>query len=52
MTEAQRVIEPGGYFVFDLLVQELPLAEDWAILETYLGALGVFRACRRVGKND
>jgi hypothetical protein len=31
-------LKPDGYFVFDILNPEHPLAEDWAVLETYLGA--------------
>jgi SAM-dependent methyltransferase len=38
MTEVKRVLKPGGHFVFDILDPEKPLAEDWAVLETYLGA--------------
>lgn len=38
MDEVKRVIKPGGQFVFDVLNPEQPLAEDWAVLETYLGA--------------
>lgn len=38
MTEVKRVLKPSGQFVFDVLEEELPLAEDWAVLETYLGA--------------
>ena len=38
MAEVKRVLKPGGEFVFDVLDQDLPLAEDWAVLETYLGA--------------
>jgi len=38
MTAVKRVLKPGGYFVFDVLNPEAPLAENWAILETYLGA--------------
>ncbi|CAA9590089.1 FIG00871400: hypothetical protein [uncultured Synechococcales cyanobacterium] len=38
MAEVKRVLKPGGQFVFDLLDPEAPLAENWAILETYLGA--------------
>ncbi len=38
MAEVKRVIKPGGLFVFDVLNPEQPLAEDWAVLETYLGA--------------
>lgn len=38
MAEAKRVIKPDGQFVFDVLDPEKPLAEDWAVLETYLGA--------------
>lgn len=34
----KKVIKPGGYLIFDLLDPEKPLAEDWALLETYLGA--------------
>jgi SAM-dependent methyltransferase len=36
--EVKRVLKPGGQFVFDILNPEQPLAEDWAVLETYLGA--------------
>jgi hypothetical protein len=38
MAEVKRVIKPGGQFVFDVLNPEQPLAEDWAVFETYLGA--------------
>ncbi len=38
MAEVKRVIKPDGQFVFDVLDPEKPLAEDWAVLETYLGA--------------
>ncbi len=38
LLEAKRVLKSGGYFVFDILNPEQPLAEDWAVLETYLGA--------------
>ena len=38
MTEVKRVLKPSGLFVFDVLNPEQPLAEDWAVLETYLGA--------------
>lgn len=34
----RRILKPGGAFVFDVVDPELPLAEDWALLETYLGA--------------
>jgi SAM-dependent methyltransferase len=34
----KRVLKPGGYLVFDLLDPDKPFAEDWALLETYLGA--------------
>lgn len=34
----QQVLKPGGQFVFDVVNPELPLAENWAILETYIGA--------------
>ncbi|MEH2351366.1 MAG: class I SAM-dependent methyltransferase [Nostoc sp.] len=38
LAEVKRVLKPGGHFVFDILNPEQPLAEDWAVLETYLGA--------------
>lgn len=38
LAEVKRVLKPGGHFVFDILDPEKPLAEDWAVLETYLGA--------------
>jgi SAM-dependent methyltransferase len=38
LLEVKRVLKPGGHFVFDILNHEQPLAEDWAVLETYLGA--------------
>jgi SAM-dependent methyltransferase len=38
MAAVQRVLKPGSAFVFDVLNPETPLAENWAILETYLGA--------------
>ncbi len=34
----KSLLKPGGLFVFDAILPELPLAENWAILETYLGA--------------
>lgn len=34
----RKVLKPDGVFVFDVLNGDLPLAENWAILETYLGA--------------
>jgi SAM-dependent methyltransferase len=34
----KKVLKPGGFFVFDVVDAALPLAENWAILETYLGA--------------
>ncbi|KAM3107806.1 class I SAM-dependent methyltransferase [Phormidesmis sp. 146-33] len=37
LTEVKRVLKPGGSFVFDVLDLDTPLAENWAILETYLG---------------
>jgi SAM-dependent methyltransferase len=38
MAAVKRVLKPDGLFVFDLLDPESELAENWAILETYLGA--------------
>lgn len=38
MTQVKRVLKSEGQFVFDVLNPEQPLAEDWAVLEMYLGA--------------
>jgi len=38
LSEVKRVLKPSGRFVFDVLNPEQPLATDWAVLETYLGA--------------
>lgn len=38
MKEVKRVLKPDGCFVFDVLDPEKPLALDWAVLETELGA--------------
>ncbi len=31
------MLKPEGSFIFDVIDPESSLAEDWAILETYLG---------------
>lgn len=38
MAAVRRVLKPGGLFVFDAVNADQELAENWAILETYLGA--------------
>ncbi|QIZ72773.1 class I SAM-dependent methyltransferase [Oxynema aestuarii] len=38
LSEVRRVLKPGAHFVFDVVDPASPLAENWAILETYLGA--------------
>ena len=38
LTEIKRVLKPKGCLLLDVINPESPLAEDWAILETYLGA--------------
>jgi SAM-dependent methyltransferase len=38
LSEVRRVLKPGGLFIFDVVNPEQDLAENWAILETYLGA--------------
>jgi SAM-dependent methyltransferase len=38
MEAVQGILKPEGFFVFDVLNPEHPDAEDWAVLETYLGA--------------
>jgi SAM-dependent methyltransferase len=34
----RQVLKPEGFFVFDVIDPEAELAENWAILETFLGA--------------
>jgi SAM-dependent methyltransferase len=36
--EVKRVLKPDSFFVFDVVNPDIPLAEDWAIFETYRGA--------------
>ncbi|WP_346289416.1 class I SAM-dependent methyltransferase [Sphaerothrix gracilis] len=38
LAAVRTVLKPGGFFVFDVLDPEQPDAENWAILETYLGS--------------
>ena len=38
LREVKRILKPENNFVFDVLKPEQPLAENWAILETSLGA--------------
>ncbi|MGF1496950.1 MAG: class I SAM-dependent methyltransferase [Elainellaceae cyanobacterium] len=38
LAAVRRVLKPDGIFVFDAIDPEAELAENWAILETYLGA--------------
>lgn len=38
LSAVKKVLKPEGAFVFDVLDADKPLAEDWAILEMYLGA--------------
>jgi SAM-dependent methyltransferase len=38
MAEVKQVLKPGGFFVFDAVNPEAEMAENWAILEMYLGA--------------
>lgn len=38
LAAVKKVLKSGGSFVFDVLNPDSPLAEDWAILEMYLGA--------------
>lgn len=37
MDVVKPLLKPGGFFVFDVINPEQELAENWAILETYLG---------------
>ena len=36
--EVKRVLKPKGSFILDVIDPDASIAEDWAILETYLGA--------------
>ncbi|MDB9527780.1 class I SAM-dependent methyltransferase [Oscillatoria sp. CS-180] len=38
LSAVKKVLKPTGSFVFDVIDPEASLAEDWAILEMYLGA--------------
>jgi len=38
LSAVKKVLKPSGVFVFDIADAEQPLAENWAILETYLDA--------------
>ncbi|WP_041549730.1 class I SAM-dependent methyltransferase [Chamaesiphon minutus] len=38
LQEVKRVLKPDGIFVFDAIDPTTEIAENWAILETYLGA--------------
>ena len=38
LAQVKRLIAPGGTFIFDAIAPTAPRAENWAILETYLGA--------------
>jgi len=38
LTAVKKVLKPDGTFVFDVIDPDQPIAEDWAILEMYLGA--------------
>ncbi len=38
MTAVKPLLKPDGFFVFDAIDPDAPLAENWQILETYMGA--------------
>jgi SAM-dependent methyltransferase len=38
LEQVKRVLKGDGVFVFDILNPKSEIAENWAILETYLGA--------------
>jgi SAM-dependent methyltransferase len=38
LQEVKRVLKPGGVLIFDAIDPDAELAENWAILEMYLGA--------------
>ncbi|MDJ0704722.1 MAG: class I SAM-dependent methyltransferase [Leptolyngbyaceae cyanobacterium MO_188.B28] len=47
ITAVKKVLKPTGVFVFDVLDIDKPLAENWAILETYLGAEVILESMER-----
>lgn len=38
LAEVKRILKPDGILIFDAIDPDSELGEDWAILETYLGA--------------
>lgn len=38
LEQVKRILKPGSFFIFDVIDPEQAIAEDWSILETYLGA--------------
>jgi SAM-dependent methyltransferase len=38
LAEVKRVLKPGGVLLVDVVNPDADLTENWAILETYLGA--------------
>ncbi|MFM7600277.1 MAG: class I SAM-dependent methyltransferase [Pseudanabaena sp.] len=38
LREVKRVLKPNGMLIFDAIAPDLEFAENWAILETYLGS--------------
>lgn len=38
LAAVKKILKPGGFFVFDVVDTEMASSENWAILETYLGA--------------
>ena len=38
LAAVKRVLKPEGFFVFDAIAPDTEMAENWAILETYLSA--------------
>ena len=37
LEQVQKILKPGSFFVFDVINPEADIAEDWSIIETYLG---------------
>lgn len=38
MSAVKGVLKPDGFFIFDVVDPDSPLAENWSILETYMGS--------------
>ena len=52
LAAVKSVLKPDGFFVFDAIDPDAEIAENWAILETYLGAEVFLEPASRLEKAD